>query len=270
MFLPVYYLTYSFGDGVTVFRPALMSVHNAMRLFILDGEFDFVRDSIAGMNGVLHVVFSLYAASMYVVCPVIFTFTVIFSVFRSAFASIRFNNHEDSPLYVFSCLNEESAAMARSILGRELTDEDKAHDKDMIVFCDIPTDNEKREDLMALVPFVPCENAYVLFMKEQADQLDFSRFKQNITIFLMDANEAKNVQDASVLSEMLNAYAAEKAEAESREAERENKQEASEEGGKRKNKREVRVLVYASSAGAVPLSDAISRNRVILSPLSGS
>ncbi|MBQ1685488.1 MAG: hypothetical protein II072_08260, partial [Clostridia bacterium] len=246
MFLPVYYLRYSFGDGAAVLRPALLSVHNAMRLFILDGEFDFVVKSIAGMNGVLHVFFSLYAALMYVICPAIFTFAVIVSVFRFAFAKLRFRNHDDSPLFVFSCLNEESAAMAKSILGRK--NKGEAPDRDMIVFCGVPKDDEKRKELTNLVPYTKGEDAYVLFLNEEADQLDVSQFKQDITFFLMDTDEAKNVQDASKLSEKLNIAAAKKAKAEA---------------GNTEDRHNVRVLVYSSSPASAPLIDAISRNRAI-------
>lgn len=252
MFLPVYYLRYSFGDGAAVLRPALLSVHNAMRLFILDGEFDFVVKSIAGMNGVLHVFFSLYAALMYVICPAIFTFAVIVSVFRFAFAKLRFRNHDDSPLFVFSCLNEESAAMAKSILGRK--NKGEAPDRDMIVFCGVPTDGEKLKELTGLVPYTEGEDAYVLFLSDEADQLDVSQFRNDITFFLMDTNETKNVQDASKLSEKLNLAAAEKAETEAK---------TKAEAGNAEDRHSVRVLVYSSSPDSVPLIDAISRNRAV-------
>ncbi len=243
MFLPVYYQSYSFEDSYPVFRPALLAIHNAMRVFILDGEFDFIRNGIQGMKGVLHVFFSFYAAVLYVAAPAIFTFTVFISIFRDAFTEIVFFFHRKSPLFIFSCLNESAAAMAVSILQSDGVQETDRRAKGLIVFCGVPRDGEEREKQTALVPVLTGRQALVLFTAKTADQLNLSRFHNEITFFLMDPSDAKNVQDASALSDALLKQA-------------EEKQVEPAPAGQRP--RIPRILVYAASPASIPLIEAIT------------
>ncbi len=69
VFLPIYYLRYDFGDSRAYLRPLLVSIHHAFRVFILDGEFDTIRDAAAALEMRHHVLFSLYAAVRYAPAP---------------------------------------------------------------------------------------------------------------------------------------------------------------------------------------------------------
>ena len=283
MFLPVYCLSYSFKDiKVTFIRSVLLSVHNAMRIFILDGEFDFVRDQIRGMHGLLHVLFSLYASVLYVAAPVIFTFTIFLTIFRDLYAEFQFRANRRATLYVFSCLNEESAAMAESILmqraekktndaeGDRTDAEDKKTAKDLIVFCGVPRDKEERDKLADLAPSVPDTRASVLLMGKTVDELDISHFENDVTFFLMEKAEDKNIRDASGLTDRLKKQLDGNSDPNKRRdllqvvfdlidclkkrfgSEKENKPEKPE-------RHAVRILVYASEPISVPLVDAIAQ-----------
>ena len=262
--LPAYYVSYPFGDGCPVIRPILLAIFNAMRVLILNGEFDFISVSIRGMNGVLHVVFSLYAAVLYVAAPAVFSFTIFIIIFRDAFAGIQLFLHRKARLYVFSCLNEESAAMARSILQPD--DADGAGSRtpadeqagDMIVFCGVPQDEEERKAQIALAPSVNDKRAYIILTGKAVDEINTSRFQGEITFFLMDRDETKNIQDASALSMRLEKKetAEEAADGSGRSAKSQKQPDADKEG---KTKPVPRILVYASSPSSVPLIEALAK-----------
>ena len=52
LFLPIYLIKY-FDEKIsliTVYKSFLLSIHNSMRLFVLDGEFDIIKDFLASVN----------------------------------------------------------------------------------------------------------------------------------------------------------------------------------------------------------------------------
>ena len=71
IFAPIYYTSYDMGDPIAVIRSLLFSFHNALRLFLLDGDFELITASVADQWIGLHVAFSLYAAVLHVVAPVL-------------------------------------------------------------------------------------------------------------------------------------------------------------------------------------------------------
>ena len=237
MFLPVYCLQYPFGEKPNIIRSVLLSIHNAMRLCVLDGEFDFIRDNITRLNSVVHIFFSTYAAFLYLLAPVIFSFTIFLSVFRNAFEWVLYLIHRKAPLYLFSCLNEESAAMAQSILEERSQNEETAEAHCLIVFCNIPRDEKELEKLSTAFPTHSKNNTIVLSTADTITDFKIDRFQNEITFFLMDRNEAKNIEDASLLCNALK-------------SEPENSQ---------SNPPPRRVYVYASSSASGPLIDALSQ-----------
>jgi len=46
IFVPIYYTSYDFGDAYNFFRPLLIAIHNSLRIFILDGDFDITVNSL--------------------------------------------------------------------------------------------------------------------------------------------------------------------------------------------------------------------------------
>ena len=243
MFLPVYLFSYGYEDTVGIFRPVLLSLHNAMRVFIMDGEFEFIKKSIQGMNGFLHVVYSSYAAAVYALAPAVFTFTIFISVFRDLYAELQLRFHRDAPLYVFSSLNEESAAMAMSILPKEDQERNAPRARCMIVFCNVPRDNEQREAKVALIPHVFDKRASILMMSKPVTEVDVSRFEDEIAFFLMDKSEVSNLRDADSLSSSL----------------KERYDGGKEKDNGKRKPRDLKIFVYAVSAASVPLVDAMSR-----------
>lgn len=242
MFIPVYLKAYRFGGDMTVFRSILMSIHNAMRLFILDGEFDIITQSVEKLRDGLRLAYSAYAALLYVAGPAAVSITIVVSFARGAFNELKFRQHRNSRVFIFSCLNEESAAMAQSILDGEADgklDGGKKRRKSLIVFCDLSQEEDEQETLKELLSALSTEHAAVLSVEKSISRFKVSRFRDEITFFLMDENEAKNIEDASALCAAL--------------TERFQQEKPNAAPPQR------RVLVYASSPASGPLIDAMSK-----------
>ncbi len=278
MFVPVY-LKYHFGDRPVILRPLLLALHNAMRMFILDGEYDVIRDSIANLSTPLHLMYSCYASVLYVAAPMIFTFTVFLSIFQDAFEHFQYRFHRDSPLYVFSCLNSESAAMARSIMRKNLKSNEDGAGKggkrksaqSVIVFCSLTLEEADQERLACMVPDLPGSRTLVLSEANDVSHFITTGFRNRITFFLMDRNESNNIEDASALCAGLKARSGAGRHSENRERPEEDahpsfiswmcERPASPSRPRAgRSLPERRILVYASSAASVPLIDALSRD----------
>lgn len=93
IFVPIYYTSYDFGDAYNFFRPLVIAIHNSLRIFILDGDFDIIVKSINDQNVFLRVCFSLYSAFLYVIAPIL-TFSNVLSLFKKMKGEIRYKWHK--------------------------------------------------------------------------------------------------------------------------------------------------------------------------------
>ena len=128
IFVPIYYTSYDFGDAYNFFRPLLIAIHNSLRIFILDGDFDIIVKSINDQNVLLRVCFSLYSAFLYVIAPIL-TFSNVLSLLKNMKGEIRYKLHKRKKHYLMSELNNKSIALAKSIYDRQK--------KVVIVFTDV-------------------------------------------------------------------------------------------------------------------------------------
>lgn len=119
IFFPVYYNDFFNADTgfIRTVKSILLSVHNAMRLFILDGDFEIIRNSVndANVSVGLEKAFSMYAAVLFVVAPVL-TAGFALSFFKNASSAVKYFLTPKSDIYVMSELNERSIALAEDVL----------------------------------------------------------------------------------------------------------------------------------------------------------
>lgn len=155
MFIPIYNEIFSSSRlrGIKVF---LLSIHNAIRLFIVDGEFTIVLDHLGNADGALATAYSVFSAVIFVVAPVL-TFGVVLSFFKNISAYGRYFLGYFRNVYVFSELNDKSLALAKSLKGNDK--------RRLIVFADVFESNE--------------ETTYELI--EKARELGAICFKKDIT-----------------------------------------------------------------------------------------
>ncbi len=119
IYYPTYYLNYFSGNDGSfeiVVKSLALSIHNAMRLFVLDGEFDALRDTVLYVNGgkALSTIYSLYGATLYVVAPVM-TAGIVLTFVKNANAYIRYYSNLKKDIYYFTELNEKSITLAENI-----------------------------------------------------------------------------------------------------------------------------------------------------------
>lgn len=228
MFLPVFYYDYELFGEFSYIRPILISIHTAIRTFILDGDFNTVSDAVKTLTPEWQrVAFSSYAAVLYVLAPVL-TLTNLVYLFKNIFLEFWIKKlYRNRPMYIMSELNVCSMAMAESIV--ESSGESK---KPVIVFTDVFEQNE--EDDYELLLRARKIRAHCL--KKDISHLDLSKRKSKTEIFLIGEceagdNEAENIEHAIKLTRKYN------------------------------EKKNFSIYVFAASAGSGHLIDSLKKGK---------
>ncbi len=186
LFVPMYIRDFQ-GSGCGAFETALLSVHNMIRLFVVDCDFEFVKATVGEVYGWLGIAYSVLFSILYVVAPLL-TFNFVLSFFQNFEAYKRFYTHYRADLYVFTAVNERSLTLAADI---------NAHfPSAQAVFFSV---NE--EDVSSVQ-----ELGAIAFSKEIHD-MDFFKHSKNsrVVFFALDEDETRNTTDALRL---LDRYAA--------------------------------------------------------------
>ena len=231
IFVPIYYCNYDFGNCIAIIRPLLMSVHNAMRVFILDGEFDIIRDALreCDLNPSLEVFYSAYCTFLYVFAPVM-TFGTVLSFFENFKAKIRYKFTFNRPIYIFSNLNDQSIVLAKSIFhARSSTN---LLNRPVIVFTDSCFQGEDANYELLM----EAQKIHAIFLQGSLLQLDIYSKKGNVEIFLIHEDEAENVSHAARLTTSLENY------------------------GKKQN---VKIFVFASNAASAYTIDSLRYDKLL-------
>lgn len=195
VFIPIYYTAYDLGDSYGYVRPFLLSVHNAFRVFILDGDFDIVKKSLPEYGTALSICFSLYAAVLYVVAPIL-TFGNVLSLFKNLRDELRYSWHRKRPHYIMSELNPRSVALAKSIWNKARTEKKKV----VIVFTDVFEHNEETEyELLAEV-----RDINAICLKKDIRLLNVRGKKGKVELFLIGDDASENISQAVKITNMLN------------------------------------------------------------------
>lgn len=198
MFIPVYYDYYELGDSFGFVRPLLLALHNTFRVFILDGEFDVIRNALLGLEQGgnpataapvfpldtqwLRGLLSLYAVLLYVVAPVL-TFTAVLSLFKNLVARIRLQGNWLRTYYVMSEMNEQSMALAESINRKK---------RSRVVFTDVFEHNEESDyELLARA-----RKIHAICLKQDITHVIFNR-RRPVEYFLIGENETENISQAT-------------------------------------------------------------------------
>lgn len=133
LFIPVYAQLIK-KDTFYWLKVVLLSVHNTIRLFVVDGEFSTISAHTDQLSGWIGSLYSVLAAVLFVVAPLL-TFGVVLSFFKNITAYKNYLLGYKKDAYIFSDLNERSLALAKSL---------KQNDpKRMIVFTDVFEKNEE-------------------------------------------------------------------------------------------------------------------------------
>ena len=128
LFIPFYWTEFS-GD-FWLFRSLktlLLSIHNMVRLFILDGDFEPIQAIIAQAQAgdskelfkVVRYTYTTYAAAMYLIAPFL-TAGFVLSLFKGVTEYMKYQFlYSADEVYLISELNERSIELAKDILDEE-------------------------------------------------------------------------------------------------------------------------------------------------------
>lgn len=222
IYIPIYYFCYDFGDSLDYVRPCFISIHNALRIFILDGDFDIIVNSLSGQSEPLRIVFTSYVAFLYVIAPVL-TFSNVLSLFKNIKDEIRYKWHRLRKHYIMSEINEKSVALAKSIYEK--------NKKAVIVFTDVFEQNEDR--FFELI--IKARDINAICLKRDIAHLYFLSKKGDVEIFLIGKDESENVSQAVNITTELN---------------------------KANKKQNVKIFVFSSKPGSGHIIDSIKYEKL--------
>ena len=167
LFFPLNYPMFE-PNRLTLLTTGLASVHTAIRMFIVDCDFEFILEQTKVLSTAMRDIYIVIASFLYVLSPIL-TAGAALSFFANVTAHNKYLWGFFRDTYIFSELNERSLALAKSLK--------KGDRRRMIVFTDVFDKGD--EDTFEFT--------------ERAKELDAILFKSDITIinFRMHSKKRK-------------------------------------------------------------------------------
>lgn len=190
LFIPIYYRNFETSD-CGILETILISVHNMIRLFIVDGEFEFVTESLDGIPLNIHKCYTVMLSILFVLAPLL-TFGFVLSFFKNIYAYKSYITHFNSDAYIFSELNDKSLALAKSLSNNK---------KRMIVFTSVFDESSERYgDLIE-----KSKEIGAICFKNDIITIDFSAHssRKTLSFFAIGENQAVNISNSLKIIEKL-------------------------------------------------------------------
>lgn len=194
IFLPIYeeYFEMEIYFPIKLFKTVLMAIHNTIRLFLVDGEFDMIRDFMADETGFSKEFYSIFAAVIYVLAPML-TFSFVMTFFERAINGCKMLTAMRRDIYIFSELNDNSLAFAEDIRNHRK--------KAAIVFTDV---YEDREDEQISEKIERAKELHTILLQNDITdiKLGMQRKDKKLFFIVMGADEEENmVQSLKIMKE---------------------------------------------------------------------
>ncbi len=191
LFVPIYTTTFKATDCGPV-ETIFMSVHNVIRLFVADGDFDFVVENLEGISQSLAPWYTGLFSFLFVCAPVL-TFGFVISFFKNVSAYRRYLTRFHSDAFIFSELSEKSLALAKSI-------HDKKSKNRLFVFCNVYEKDENGCELAAKA----AELGAVCFRKDlTAVNFNLHGKKSRLIFFAISEDPSENIDRALKIIEKM-------------------------------------------------------------------
>ncbi len=182
LFFPVYRLSIE-GSNIPAIKAALMSLHNSIRLFVVDGDFQFLFDFKDQITPSILPFYEILVIIEFIVAPIL-TFSFVLSFFKDLQANMDlfFSGKRDA--YVFSELNERSILLAEDIY--------RTKKNPLIVFTDVfETEGEEYYELSKRVNMIDG-----LCFRKDITKFKFKKYKNDseheLMFFLCSDNTTDN------------------------------------------------------------------------------
>lgn len=189
VFVPIYLDLFK-EDSLAWVKTVLLSIHNAIRLFIVDGDFNIIHENITAENVLVSTPYTILAAILFVIAPIL-TFTVILSLIKNIYAYGAFLIAFNRDIYVFSELNEESIALANSLKSNNKTSK--------IVYADVYRENNENSNVL----IQKSKKLKSILFQNSIEYIDY-RFhskRRKMVFFLIGKDELENIREARMLIE---------------------------------------------------------------------
>lgn len=189
VFIPIYNQVIP-GDSSSVIKTLLIAVHNAIRLFVVDADYQFIIDNVNSVQRVITPWYTLYVCLLYVACPVC-TFGVILSFFKNVSAIVRLIFAYFNPLFVFSQLNEKTLALATDLKNNEK--------RRVIVFCNVNAEDDGTSELIG-----ESKKIGAICFKKEIENVNFGIHfnRAEVQFFLISEDNSENLTEAVHLVEL--------------------------------------------------------------------
>ena len=185
LFIPIYVDALR-ETSCGIFETVLSAIHNMIRLFIVDGEFEFVAQHLDSASGWVARCYSIIFAVLFVAAPLL-TFSFVLSFFKNASAYKTYFTHFWSEVYVFSALNEKSFHLAEDIKS-------KKPNKRMIIFTDV---FEKQDETYFELQDKAKKLGAIFFVKDVSTvKFGIHSRKKNINFFAISDDPSENITNA--------------------------------------------------------------------------
>ena len=185
---PVSFQSYAEGFNFPGFRALLLSVHTAMRCFILDGELDMMNAATEHLPEAFRRWYTFYGAVLYVLAPVM-TVGFILSFFRNFTAKLRIALQSGKPVFYFSELNKIALTLAADV---------REKNKDaLIVFADVyPEDAEDSYEMRK-----EAESIRAFCVRDDITDLISRKNDRHAEYFLIGEDQNENISQAVTIAE---------------------------------------------------------------------
>lgn len=182
IFIPMYYDFFGNEEGFSLFfKTVFVSLHNAIRLFIVDCDFEMVKEAVPRADCLLYYAYTCYAAILFLLSPIL-TFSFIFSFFRNVSAHRKYMASYGKEVYIFSEVNEKNIKLASSIKDK--------FSASAIVFTNLAKNDEIR--------YEQCKEIGAIVFEDDIQALNFvfHSKKKKINFLLFGDDEALNIKQA--------------------------------------------------------------------------
>ena len=169
-------------------RALFLSIHTAMRCFILDGELDMMNAATVHLPQAFRLWYTFYGAVLYVLAPVM-TVGFILSFFRNFTTKMRIAWQSRKPVFYFSELNHTALTLAADV-------REKNPDA-LIVFADVyPEDGEDSYEMRK-----EAERIRAFCVRDDVEDLISRKNDRQVEYFLIGEEQGENMSQAVTIAE---------------------------------------------------------------------
>ena len=181
--IPVYFQWYKYEDDYAFLRPVWLTIINSFRVFLLDINYDDLKQTAASSATWIHVFYLFWAAFLYLLAPIL-TFTNVLSLFKNAVGTIKIILCFHKRIIIFSEINPRSVHLAKSVLRQSVRNT-------LVVFAD-----KRDPEAISCYGLLDCrELRKAVVLKKSIDAINLKKSSCYLELFLVNEDEFSCIKD---------------------------------------------------------------------------